>query len=280
MATTLDPAVYREIVRRALEEDVGGGDITTAATVDPAQRARGTFIVKADAVLAGVDVSVEVFRQIEPGVAAAFLRSDRQTCAPGDVIGTIEGLASTLLTAERTALNFLQRLSGIATRTRRFVDAAGGRIVILDTRKTTPLLRELEKYAVRAGGGSNHRIGLFDAVLVKDNHIRLAGGVPAAIARVRERQPGAAVEIEVQTLEELDEALARGVECVLLDNMSTEQIAGAVRRTAGRSKIEISGGVTLERIPELAATGADFVSVGALTHSAPAIDISFEIEPL
>jgi nicotinate-nucleotide pyrophosphorylase (carboxylating) len=276
----LDAAVYRDIVRRALQEDVGPGDITTSATVDPAQPARGTFIVKSAAVLAGVEVAIEVFRQIEPGIVATFLKADGETCKPGEIIGTIDGSASALLVAERTALNFLQQLSGVATRTRRFVDAAAGRIVILDTRKTTPLLRTLEKYAVRAGGGSNHRIGLFDAVLVKDNHIRLAGGVSAAIARVRAAQPGMPIEIEVQTLAELDEALKHRVECILLDNMSTTQIREAVRRTGGQAKTEISGGVTLERIAELSTTGADFVSVGALTHSAPAVDISFEIEPL
>ena len=206
-------------------------------------------------------------------------RRDGDWCSSGEVIAIVVGSASTLLVGERTALNFLQRLSGVATRARRCVEAAGGGITILDTRKTTPTLRSLEKYAVRAGGATNHRIGLFDAVLIKDNHVRLAGGVSAAIARVRERHRGLPVEVEVQTLAELDEALASTAETVLVDNMSTQEIVEAVRRTRGRAKIEISGGVTLERIPELAATGADYVSVGALTHSAPAIDISFEIEP-
>ncbi|HMD35218.1 MAG TPA: carboxylating nicotinate-nucleotide diphosphorylase [Vicinamibacterales bacterium] len=174
----------------------------------------------------------------------------------------------------------LQRLSGIATMTRRFVDASGGRITVLDTRKTTPTLRALEKYAVRAGGGTNHRVGLFDAILIKDNHVRLAGGVAAAIARARADHSDLVVEVEAQTLAELDEALAAKADVVLVDNMSTRDIRTAVARARGRAKIEISGGVTLERIPELAATGADYVSVGALTHSAPAVDISFEIEPL
>jgi nicotinate-nucleotide pyrophosphorylase (carboxylating) len=159
------------------------------------------------------------------------------------------------------------------------VDAGGGRITILDTRKTTPTLRALEKYAVRAGGATNHRVGLFDAVLIKDNHIRLAGGVQAAVERTRSHRPGMPIEIEAQSLAEVDEALAAGAETILVDNMSTADIRDAVSRAKGRAKIEISGGVTLERIPELAATGADYVSVGALTHSAPAIDISFEIEP-
>jgi nicotinate-nucleotide pyrophosphorylase (carboxylating) len=174
----------------------------------------------------------------------------------------------------------LQRLSGIATRARRFVDAAGGRIVVLDTRKTTPTLRALEKYAVRAGGASNYRSGLYDALLIKDNHIRLGGGVGAAVAHAREHQPDLRVEVEAQTLEEVDQALAAGADIILVDNMATVDIRRAVERARGRAKIEISGGVTLERMPELAATGADFVSVGALTHSAPAVDISFEIEPL
>ena len=184
-----------------------------------------------------------------------------------------------MLTAERTALNLLQRLTGIATLTRRYVEAAGGRIVILDTRKTTPTLRALEKYAVRAGGGTNHRSGLDDAILIKDNHIRLAGGVKAAIERMRGARRDMPIEIEVQSLEQLQEVLESGAETILLDNLSTEQIREGVRRIGGRAKIEISGGITLERIPELADTGAEYVSVGALTHSAPASDISLEVEP-
>ena len=181
---------------------------------------------------------------------------------------------------ERTALNFLQRLSGIATAARRFVDAADGRITILDTRKTTPTLRALEKYAVAAGGATNHRSGLFDAVLIKDNHIALAGGVACAVALVREAHPDLPIEIEAQTLEEVDEAVRAKANIVLVDNMSVADIREAVRRIQGRAKVEISGGVTLDRIQELATTGADFVSAGALTHSAMAADISFEIEPL
>jgi nicotinate-nucleotide pyrophosphorylase (carboxylating) len=279
----LDPAQYRDIVRRALEEDVRDGDITTDATVSPAQQARGVFLVKADCVVAGLDVAFEAFRQLEPDVRITGRKQDGDSCAAGAAdtgIAEVVGTARALLIGERTALNFLQRLSGIATRARRFVDAAGGRITILDTRKTTPTLRVLEKYAVRAGGASNHRVGLFDAILIKDNHIRLAGGVRAAAARARAHRPGMRVEIEAETLEQVDEALAAGAEIILVDNMSTADIRTAVARVGGRAQIEISGGVTLERIPELAATGADFVSVGALTHSAPAIDISFEIEPV
>ena len=277
----LDPAEYRDIVRRALDEDIGGGDVTTEATVGADQRARGVFLVKAECVLAGLVVALEAFRLIDADVHATMCRHDGDRCEPGqEEIASIVGSARALLTGERTALNLLQRLSGVATRARRFVDAAAGRITILDTRKTTPGLRLLEKYAVRAGGATNHRIGLYDAVLIKENHIHLAGGVRAALARVRAANARVPIEIEAETLDEVDEALAAGAGFILLDNMSTADIREAVRRTAGRAKIEISGGVTLERIPELAETGADYVSVGALTHSAPAVDISFEIEPL
>jgi nicotinate-nucleotide pyrophosphorylase (carboxylating) len=281
----LDPPLYRDIVRRALEEDVRGGDITTEATVAPALMARGVFLLKADCVLAGLEVAFEAFRQVAalahaPSPLCGGAKKDGDVCHAGDECAEVVGSALTLLVAERTALNFLQRLSGISTRTRRFVDAAGGRITILDTRKTTPTLRVLEKYAVRAGGASNHRAGLYDAILIKDNHIRLAGGVHAAVERARAHRPGLPVEIEAETLAQVDEALAAGVETILVDNMATERIREAVNLARTRAKVEISGGVTLERIPELAATGADFVSVGALTHSAPAIDISFEIEPV
>ena len=184
-----------------------------------------------------------------------------------------------LLTAERTALNFLQRLCGIATLTRQFVDAAGGRITVLDTRKTTPLLRAIEKYAVRAGGAVNHRSGLDDGILIKDNHVRLGGGVISAVTRMRKANREMPTEVEAQTLDQVDEALKAGAEIILLDNLSTADIIEAVRRCKGQAKTEISGGVTLNRMRELAATGADYVSVGALTHSAPAADLSFEIEP-
>jgi nicotinate-nucleotide pyrophosphorylase (carboxylating) len=271
---------YVETVRRALNEDVRDGDITTDATVPMAQGARGVFIVKNDCVLAGLDVAFESFRQLDPNVSVTALRHDGDLCSKGEQVAAVAGPARALLIGERTALNFLQRLSGIATRARRFVDASGGRITILDTRKTTPTLRVLEKYAVRAGGGTNHRAGLFDAVLIKENHIHLAGGVRQAVERCRAHNPGVPIEIEAETLPEFEEALAADVDVILLDNMSTADIRTAVARTNGRTKIEISGGVTLDRLPELAATGADFVSIGSLTHSAPAIDISFEIDPL
>lgn len=276
----LRPESYPDIVRRALAEDIGAGDVTTDATVPASQRARGIFLVKQACVLAGVDVAAEAFRQLEPDIEIQFRKTDGEACAVGEEIGEVVGLARTLLVAERTALNFLQRLSGIATRARAYVDASGGRITVLDTRKTTPTLRVLEKHAVAVGGATNHRIGLYDAILIKDNHVRLAGGVAAAVARCRASRPDLRLEIEAQSLEQFDEALAAGADIVLVDNMPLDEVREAVRRAAGRIKIEISGGVTLDRIPELAATGADYVSAGALTHSAPAIDISFEIEPI
>jgi nicotinate-nucleotide pyrophosphorylase (carboxylating) len=276
----LPPEEYRDAVRRALAEDIGSGDVTTIATVRPDQRARGVFLAKSDCVLAGLEVASEVFRQLDAEVHVTFPRADGDRVTAGESFGEVTGLAAALLGGERTALNFLQRLSGIATMARRFVDAAAGRITILDTRKTTPTLRALEKYAVAAGGATNHRVGLFDAVLLKDNHISLAGGVSRAVERVRAARPGLRIEVEAQTLEEVDAAVNAKADVILVDNMSTDEIREAVDRVRGQARIEISGGVTLARIPELATTGADFVSVGALTHSAPAADISFEIEPL
>jgi nicotinate-nucleotide pyrophosphorylase (carboxylating) len=275
----LDPGAYRELVRRALAEDFGWGDVTTEAIVDREQKARGVIVAKCTCVMAGVDIAAEAFRQLDPSAQITIKIRDGQRCERGTEVAEIRGQAAALLTAERTALNFLQRLCGIATMTRQFVDVADGRIVILDTRKTTPILRALEKYAVRAGGGVNHRSGLDDGILIKDNHIRLAGGVGTAVTTMRSANRDMPTEVEAQSLAQVDEALAAGAEIVLLDNLSTEEIIEAVRRCRGRAKTEISGGVTLQRMRELAATGADYVSVGALTHSAPAADLSFEIEP-
>ena len=227
----------------------------------------------------GVDVAAESFRQLDPGCTFTPKRRDGEHCNPGDVVAEVHGLAAPMLTAERTALNFLQRLSGIATLTRRFVDASAGRITILDTRKTTPTLRALEKYAVRAGTGTNHRAGLDDGILIKDNHVRLAGGVVAAVRRMKAAKPEMPIEVEAQSLDQVDEALDAGADIILVDNLPIEDIREAVRRSRGRAQIEISGGVTFERLPELAGTGAEYVSVGALTHSAPAVDLSFELEP-
>jgi nicotinate-nucleotide pyrophosphorylase (carboxylating) len=275
----LDPGMYRELVRRALAEDFGWGDVTTEAIIDREQKARGVIVAKSTCVLAGVDIAAEAFRQLDPAVQITINCKDGQRCERGTEVAEIRGQASALLTAERTALNFIQRLSGIATLTRQFVDVADGRITVLDTRKTTPILRALEKYAVRAGGGVNHRSGLDDGILIKDNHIRLAGSVGAAVTTMRKKNRDMPTEVEAQSLAQVDEALAADAEIVLLDNLSTEEIIEAVKRCRGRAKTEISGGVTLQRMRELAATGADYVSVGALTHSAPAVDLSFELEP-
>ena len=275
----LEPGLYREVVRRALAEDFGWGDVTTETIIDRNQKARGVVAAKSFCVLAGLDIAAEAFRQMDPAVQITMGRADGARCERGTEVAEVRGLAAALLTAERTALNFLQRLSGIATLTRQFVDAAGGRITVLDTRKTTPMLRALEKYAVRAGGGVNHRSGLDDGILIKDNHIRLAGGVGAAVTRMRKANHEMPTEVEAQSLAQVDEALEAGAEIVLLDNLSTEEIIEAVKRCSGRARTEISGGVTLQRMNELATTGADYVSVGGLTHSAPAVDLSFEIEP-
>src|SRR3954447_9322666 len=275
----LDPALYRETVRRALAEDLGWVDVTTEAIVPTDLKAHGVILAKSHCVVAGLDVAAETFRQLDPGCAFKSLKADGEPCEPGTVVAEVTGHAAPMLTAERTALNFLQRLSGIATMTRTFVEAANGRITVLDTRKTTPTLRALEKYAVRAGSGTNHRAGLDDGILIKDNHIRLAGGVAEAVQRMKDDDPEMPIEIEAQSLEQVDEALAAGVDILLVDNLPLDVIHEAVRRARGRAKVEISGGVTLDRLPDLALTGANYVSIGALTHSAPAVDLSFELEP-
>jgi len=275
----LEPEAYRELVRAALAEDRGRGDATSAATITPGQRARGVIVAKGEIVIAGLAVAAEAFRQLDPAAVFEVRWADGARVHSGEVVAAVTGDARALLEAERTALNFLQRLSGIATLTARFVDAAAGGITVLDTRKTTPGFRALEKYAVRCGGGTNHRQRLDDGILIKDNHKRLAGGVRAAAERALRNAQGLPVEIEVETLEELDQVLETGVPRILLDNFTTYDIREAVTRVAGRAEIEISGGVTLARIPELATTGARFVSVGALTHSAPSADLSFELEP-
>lgn len=276
----LAPEVYRDLVRQALTEDRGRGDATSAATIAADQRARGTILAKSDLVVAGIDVAAETFRQVDSSSVFEVRWGDGSRVQRGEGVALVHGRARALLEAERTALNFLQRLCGIATLTSKFVDAAANRITILDTRKTTPGFRALEKYAVRCGGGTNHRQRLDDGILIKDNHKRLAGGVRNAAEQALRNAQGLPVEVEVENLAELDEALAAGVPRILLDNFTTYDIREAVTRVAGRAQIEISGGVTLERIPELATTGADFVSIGALTHSAPSADLSFELEPM
>ena len=279
MVSALPVEAYRDLVRQALAEDRGRGDATSAATVAKGIRARGTVMAKADLVVAGIDVAAEAFRQLDPKAVFEVRWGDGSRVQAGEIVADVIGDAHALLEAERTALNFLQRLSGIATLTAKFVDAARRGITILDTRKTTPGFRALEKYAVRCGGGTNHRLRLDDGILIKDNHKRLAGGVGAAAARAMKDSGGLPVEVEVENLAELDEVLKTGVPRILLDNFTTYDIREAVKRVNGRAELEISGGVTLERIPELATTGAQYVSIGALTHSAPAADLSFELEP-
>ena len=275
----LDPALYREIVRRALAEDLRWGDITTDAAVPADARAVGAIMVGSRCVLAGLDVAIEVFTQLEPRVDVERPHQDGDSCAVGETVLRVTGLARALLTAERTALNFLQRMSGTATLTRRLVDAARGRTTILDTRKTTPTLRVLEKYAVRAGGGVNHRMALDDGILIKDNHIRLAGSLRAAVERVRRAGHAMPIEVEAQTLADVAEAVAAGADVVLADNMDIADIQEAVRLTRNEAKVEVSGGITLERVDDIAAAGPEYISVGALTHSAPAIDFSFDLSP-
>jgi nicotinate-nucleotide pyrophosphorylase (carboxylating) len=265
----------------ALEEDLSLGDATSECTIPADAAGKGVFLAKEDLVLAGSAVAVRVFERL--GAACRFDRGDGDRIAKGTVFGEARGSMRALLAAERTALNFLQRLSGVATGTRRAVDAlaaAGGRTRLLDTRKTTPGWRRLEKEAVRAGGGVNHRFSLGDGILVKDNHVAACGGVGEAVRRARTRGNAMLrVEVEVVDLPGLDEAIAAGADIVLLDNMDDATMAEAVRRAAGRVLLEASGNMTLERLPRVAATGVDFVSMGAVTHSARAADVSFEVEP-
>jgi nicotinate-nucleotide pyrophosphorylase (carboxylating) len=272
-----------EIVARALAEDVGDGDVTTAATVPERARARAAITQKAPGVVYGLDVAVETFRAVDPDVVAERLTTEGRWRERGPVL-SLEGSARGILTAERTALNFLQRLSGVATMAARCVQAisdVGPRPpVILDTRKTTPGLRALEKAAVAAGGATNHRVGLFDAILIKENHAALAGGVGEAVRQARAHAPGLPLEVECRTLAEVDEALAAGAGRILLDNMTVDELRDAVRHVAGRAELEASGGVTLETLRAIAGTGVDFISVGAITHSAPALDLSLLLETI
>ncbi|HEY7726363.1 MAG TPA: carboxylating nicotinate-nucleotide diphosphorylase [Anaeromyxobacteraceae bacterium] len=274
----LAPHVER-LLDLALEEDLALGDATSEATVAAGAAGAGRFLAKQDLVLAGTAVAARVFERL--GAECLFDRPDGARASRGEWVGRARGPLRALLAAERTALNFLQRLSGVATLTRRCAEAlaaGGGRSRLLDTRKTTPGWRRLEKEAVRAGGGTNHRFALGDGVLVKDNHVAACGGVREAVRRARARAPAMLkVEVEVSDLAGLDEALAAGADIVLLDNMDEAAMAEAVRRAAGRVLLEASGNVTLERLPRIAAAGVDFVSMGALTHSAPAVDISFEV---
>ena len=262
----------------ALTEDIGSGDVTSLSTIPADARLSGTFLVKAPGVIAGLGVVGEVFAVVDPAITYTPLVAEGAPVVVGDVVARVAGRGPSILTAERVALNFLQRMSGIATLTQRYVQAVvGTRARILDTRKTAPGLRALDKLAVKLGGGHNHRIGLYDMVLIKDNHIEAAGGITAAVERVRARATGLAIEVEVTSLEQFAEALALNVERIMLDNMDLATMRAAVQRAAGRVEIEASGGINLRSVAEVAATGVDYISVGALTHSVAALDVSLEI---
>ncbi len=273
------------LIRLALEEDLGSAGDTTSSSVIPAgMAAKAAFICKEDfCVCAGLPVAARVFQAIDPSVKWTPLVAEGAACKRGDVMAEVEGPARSLLTGERTALNFLQRLCGVATASRRYQDAAGPSCKILDTRKTTPGWRNLEKYAVATGGAFNHRIGLYDRVMIKDNHRELAGlegegGIVRSVKRAKASYPKLEVEVEVDSLSELGEALKSGAEYILLDNMDDATMAEAVKLVAGRAKLEASGGITFSRVRSAAATGVDFISVGALTHSVRSSDISMDIE--
>lgn len=269
-----------EIVARALKEDLGSPprDLTSEAVIDQGAAGAGEIRAGSSLVLAGLEAARRTFRAMGPEVSFTPRADEGARVARGAVVAGIEGPLRVILGGERTALNFLQRLSGIATLTARFVAAVQGtRARILDTRKTMPGWRALEKHAVRCGGGTNHRMGLYDAILIKDNHVRAAGGTAKAINRARRMAPEAPMEVEVQSIPELEEALAADADRILLDNMDLSALRKAVAVTAGRASLEASGGITLESVRAVAETGVDFISIGALTHSAPAADLSLEI---
>jgi nicotinate-nucleotide pyrophosphorylase (carboxylating) len=275
----IDPERVRRIVRAAVEEDVGQRDATTEATVDAEARATGVFVARQSLLVAGLDVAMEVFHSLDPVIRWESRAREGDRFDAGHLIASVTGPARGILTGERVALNFLQRMSGVATLTRAFVDAvAGTKAKIRDTRKTTPLLRLLEKRAVLVGGGSPHRSGLDSAILVKDNHVMMAGSVHEATRRAVAAARDLQVEIEVDGPEQIEEALEQGAQMILLDNFTPEQVAAAVARIGGRVPVEVSGGVRLDNVRAYAEAGPDFIAVGALTHSAPAVDISLDVE--
>jgi nicotinate-nucleotide pyrophosphorylase (carboxylating) len=274
------PRTYLErVVRTALEEDAPWGDLTTNAVVPPLAQCRGIFECAADGILAGMPVVEEVFRQLDPTVRLQILVPEGAPIMPGDAIAMVAGPARSVLTGERVALNFLQRLSGVASLTARYVSAVSGtQARITDTRKTTPGLRLLQRYAVRAGGGANHRMCLSDAVLIKDNHIAVAGGICAAVQRARTSVPHTAtITVECETLDHVSEALEAGADILLLDNMGCDMLRKAVDMVGDRAITEASGGITLANVTDVAATGVHRISVGALTHSAVALDMRLEL---
>ena len=278
-AAGLDPAEVQRLVAAAVAEDLPGEDVTSAATLDVSVVGEADLVARADGVLAGLPVAELVLRHVVgPAVQVTARAVDGDRVVRGDVVMSVRGPVPALLTAERTALNFLCHLSGVATATARWVAALEGTGArVRDTRKTTPGMRALEKYAVRCGGGLNHRMSLSDQALVKDNHVLAAGGVVPAYHAVRAAYPDLPVQVEVTTLDQLRELLEAGAPEILLDNMATDQMAEAVRVTAGRARLEASGGLSLERAREVAATGVDLVAVGALTHSAPVLDVALDL---
>jgi len=266
-----------QLIRFALAEDVGTGDVTSRLAVPARRLASARLVARAAGVIAGLDVCCRVFLTVDSSVRFAPRLEDGARYRRNQVLAVVSGRARSILTAERTALNFIQRLSGIATATRRFVDAARGtKAVILDTRKTTPGWRVLEKFAVRCGGGTNHRAGLYDMILIKDNHIAAAGSITAALERCRSSR--LSTEVETQTLADVKEALAGGAKRILLDNMTVAEMKKAVALARGKAQLEASGGVTLRNVRRVAHTGVDYISVGAITHSAPAADIALDFE--
>ncbi len=273
----LDREAIRKLVQRALDEDLP--DITAEAIFDAGDRGKAEFVIKAPGVIAGLEFAELTFASLDSSARFIAKVEDGATVKPGDVIGEVSASVIALLAGERTALNFLQRASGIATATRRFVDAvAGTKAEIYDTRKTAPGLRLLDKYAVAAGGGENHRVGLFDMFLIKNNHIDRAGSIKAAVERIRSRGMPQKIMVEVRNAKELDEALALTPDFILLDNMTNDEMRDAVKRSAGRVPLEASGGITLENVRSVAETGVDRISIGALTHSVKALDISMRIK--
>ena len=276
----LNIETIKSVIEYALNEDIGKGDITTNSLIPIDLQTKATMVAKSTGVIAGLAVAEYVFRTFSTDIIWKTFVNDGDKVSKGDLIVEISGPYRALLTGERVALNFLQRMSGIATMTANYVDTLKEyKTQILDTRKTVPGLRLLDKYAVKMGGGTNHRIGLYDMVLIKDNHIKIAGGITNAVAQIKKNLPdGIKVEVETTTIKEVQEALAAGVDIIMLDNMSNSTMAESVKIISGHAKVEASGNMTMERLKEVAATGVDFISIGALTHSVAAFDISMNIE--
>jgi nicotinate-nucleotide pyrophosphorylase (carboxylating) len=274
----MDYLGLNDLIKRALEEDIAHGDITTLNLIPPQQKARGVFLAKAPGIVAGIEVSRAVFAYLDPATEFEIIKKDGERIEPGDIIAVVQGRAQALLMGERTALNFLQRLSGIASQTRSLVEMIEySKAQLVDTRKTTPGLRVLEKYAVQVGGARNHRFGLYDGVMIKDNHIQAVGSITQAVTTLRQKVPHTVkIEVEVENFEQLHEAVQAGADIVMLDNMDVYELAQAVEAVDGQVLLEASGGINAGNLAEVARTGVDFVSMGALTHSVHSLDISLD----